>query len=321
MGEHIAKALVQTGKHTVTALTRYGSTNQTPSGVTAIPVDYNDEPTLIAALKGQQFLIITLAATAPVGVHSKIVRAAAKAGVPRIMPNIFGLDDANEALIRENPLSADVKGILADIEAAGCAWTSVVCSMWYEYSLVMGPLWFGFDFENKKLTLYDDGTTKINLTTWQQCARAVTALLSFKELPDDAHDESPTVSSWRNRPLVISSFLVSQRDMFDSWKRVSGDRDEDWTIEEEPSRERYRKGLEAMQSAQDPMAARMGAAMASFVRAFFPGGGGDYESSRGLDNATLGLPREDLDERTAVAKEMMEQGYASKVFAKATQGS
>jgi len=321
MGEHFANALVKTGKHTVTALTRQGSKNEIPSGVKAIPVDYNDESTVIAALKGQQFLIITLAATAPPDTHSKIVHAAAKAGVPHIMPNIFGLDDSNEALIKETPLSANAKSMLAEVEAAGCSWTSMVCSLWYEYSLAMGPMWFGFDFANKKLTLYDDGTTKVNLTTWEQCARAVAALLSLKELPEDANDKSPTVNTWRNKPLVVSSFLISQKDMFESWKRVSGDKDSDWTIEKEPSKERYQKGMEAMKSAQDPISARMGAAMASFVRGFLPNGGGDYESTRGLDNAKLGLPEEDLDERTAVAKEMVEQGYAAKAFAQITQGS
>ena len=321
MGEPIAKALVETGKHTVTALVRQGSKNEVPPGVKAALVDYNDETTIVAALKGQQFLIITLAVTAPPDTHSKIVQAAAKAGVPHIMPNVFGLDYSNEALMKESPLSADSTSIINEIEAVGCSWTTMICSMWYEYSLAMGPIWFGFDFPNKKLTLYDDGTTKINLTTWEQCARAVAALLSLKELPEDENDESPTVSSWRNKPLVVSSFLISQKDMFESWKRVSGDKDSDWKIEQESSKERYQKGIEAMQSAQDPLSARMGAATASFVRAFFPNGGGDYESTLGLDNAKLGLPKEDLDERTSVAKEMVEQGYAIKVFGKLSQGS
>ena len=321
MGEYIAKALVKTGKHTVTALTRQGSKNEVPSGIKAIPVDYNDESTVVAALKGQQFLVITLAVTAPSDIHSKILNAAAKAGIRHIMPNSFGFDHTNESLMEESPLSADPKSMLAEVEAAGCFWTSMICSMWYEYSLAMGSIWFGFDIANKKLTLYDDGTTKINVTTWEQCARAVSALLSLKELPEDANDKSLTVSAWRNKPLVVSSFLVSQKDMFESWKRVSGDKDSDWTIEKEPSKERYQRGIEAMKSAQDPLSARMGAATASFVRLFFPNGGGDYESTLGLDNAKLGLPKEDLDERTAVAKEMVEQGYAAKVFARLSQGS
>jgi len=280
-------------------------------------VDYNDESSLVSALKGQQILIITLSAFAPPDTHTKIVHAAAKAGVPRVMPNIFGYDDSNEALAKDNLVGADVKGTIADIESVGLSWTYLICSLWYEYSLAMGPIWFGFDFPNKKLTLYDDGTTKVNLTTWEQCGRAVAAFLSLKELPDDEHDTSPTVESWRNKPLVISSFLVSQLDMFESWKRVSGDKDSDWTIEKVPSKVRYQQGVEAMQSAQDPMSARMGAAMASFVRIFYPNGGGDYENSRGLDNDKLGLPKEDFDERTAVAKQMVEDGYAAKLFAKA----
>jgi hypothetical protein len=237
------------------------------------------------------------------------------------MPNIFGTDSSNEALIKEDPLSAGVQDILTEIEALGISWTSIICSLWYEYSLAMGPLWFGFDFANKKLTLYDDGTTKVNLTTWEQIGRAVASLLSLKELPEDKNDRNPTVDTWRNNPLVISSFLVSQIDMFESWKRISGDKDSDWIIEKEPSKERYQKGIDAMKSAQDPMSARMGAAMASFVRIFFPNGGGNYESTRGLDNEKLGLPREDLDERTSVAKEMVDDGYAAKLFAKLAQGA
>jgi hypothetical protein len=302
-------------------LTRQGSKNELPPGVKAVPVDYNDESSVIAALKGQQFLVITLSSFAPPDTHSKIVQAAAEAGVSRIMPNIFSTDNSNEALTSDNPLSPDIKGITADIEASGLSYTYLICSLWYEFSLAMGPLWFGFDFANKKLTLYDDGTTKVNLTTWEQCGRAVAELLSLKELPEDANDTSLTVDSWRNKLLVISSFLVSQLDMFESWKRITGDKDSDWIIKKVPSKERYQQGIEAMKTVQDLMSGRMGAAMASFVRIFYPNGGGDYESTRGLDNDKLDLPKEDFDERTAVAKQMVDDGYAAKLFAKAGGGS
>lgn len=60
--------------------------------------------------------------------------------------------------------------------------------------------------------------------------------------------------------------------------------------------------------------------MIFFVKGFFSNDEGDHESTRVLDNAKLELPQEDLDERTVFAKGMMEQGYAAKVFAKATSG-
>jgi len=37
---------------------------------------------------------------------------------------------------------------------------------------------------------------------------------------------------------------------------------------------------------------------------------GDYEHKHGSANALLGLPKEDLDERTKVAKEMIDSGYS-----------
>lgn len=47
-----------------------------------------------------------------------------------------------------------------------------------------------------------------------------------------------------------------------------------------------------MTRGSDPMAAQFGAAMASFVREFFPGGDGDFESIHGLHNNALGLLKE-----------------------------
>lgn len=306
-------------------MTRQGSKTQLPAGVKPVPVDYTDETALVAALRGQQFLIITLSVIAPPATHSALVQAAAKAGVPHIMPNIFGLDTANARLMAENPLAGDPAGTVASVAATGvCAWTTMTCSLWYEYSVAMGETWFGFDHATKTLTLYDDGNTRINVTTWVQCGRAVAALLSLPALPADAADTATlTVSRWRNRPLVVSSFLLSQRDMFASWKRVSGDADADWTVVHEPSKARYERGLDMMNNAgpANPWAARMGAATASFARTFYPDGGGDYENTaRGLDNAVLGLPQEDLDECTRVAMEMVEEGYAAKLFARAMAG-
>jgi len=49
----------------------------------------------------------------------------------------------------------------------------------------------------------------------------------LKELPDDESDTSLTLSRWMNKPLYISSFLISQRDMLDSVNRVMGTTEKD----------------------------------------------------------------------------------------------
>lgn len=247
-----------------------------------------------------------MSVAAPPETHSKLVQAAAKASIPYVMPNCYGTDIANDHLSKESLIGDAIRAGCAEIEATGVSsYIALVCSFWYEFSLAMGPEWFGFNFKEKKLTYYDDGNTKINATTWEQCGRAVAALLSLKELPEDENDQGPTVSSWCNKPLYISSFLLCQKDMFESWKRVTGDKDEDWTIDNEPSHERYKRGLERFQTGD-----RKGFALAMFSRMFYPNGDGNYEDKHGLANSSLGLPKEDLDERTKVAKEMIDSGYS-----------
>lgn len=87
-----------------------------------VSVDYSNESSVMAALKDQQLLIITLPATATSNIHSKNVQAVAKAGEPHIMPNVFSLDDSNEDFSKGKPVvNSDYKSMLAEIEAVGCS--------------------------------------------------------------------------------------------------------------------------------------------------------------------------------------------------------
>ncbi|KAK9234763.1 hypothetical protein V1525DRAFT_391124 [Lipomyces kononenkoae] len=171
----------QNGKHTVTALTRAGGQSKLPEGLQPVYVNYDDEVSLVSALEGQEFLIITLSVMAPPDTQSKLVQAAATGGIKYVMPNTSG------------------------------------------------------------------------------------------------------VSTWLNKPAFISSFLLSQKDIFESWKRVTGDKEDDWTIE--------------------------GFVQALYSRVFFPNGDGDFEHKYGLANSILGLLTEDLDEQTKNAKDMVDRGY------------
>jgi hypothetical protein len=128
IGKHLAEALLKTGKHTVTALTREGSKSELPSGVKVARVNYDDEASLVSALKGQQFLAITLVATGPPDTHSKIVAAAAKAGIPYVMPNNYGADIGNRKLCEENLTGLGCLARCDEIEKTGVSsYISMVC--------------------------------------------------------------------------------------------------------------------------------------------------------------------------------------------------
>ncbi|EAW09062.1 uncharacterized protein ACLA_078100 [Aspergillus clavatus NRRL 1] len=305
VGRHLTEQLVLHGKHVVTAITRPGSNKTMPEGVRVARVDYtsdddDDEKALVDVLRGQQVLLITMSNMAPPDTMLKLIRAAATAGVPYIEPNWYGHDAANNALCDESMISGKRDRVLAEIQRLGVSsYLLLVCNFWYEWSLGGGPNRFGFDFVHRTVTVFDEGTEPINTTTWPQCGRAVARLLSLKHLPDDENDRAPTLSRFRDGLVYVSSFRLTQREMFESVKRVTKTTDADWTILQASSRERYQKGREGRQLQDWSLYTRM-----LYSRMFFPNGGGDYESQRGLDNEALGLPVEDLDEATAEAIRM-----------------
>jgi hypothetical protein len=304
IGEHLAKALKMTGKHSVTAITRPNSTSKLPEGVKVIHVDYSgyDDTALVEVLQGQQVLLITMSVTAPRGTINKLVRAAAKAGVPYVLPNWFGHDNTNDSLCDDSMLSANRDSIIAEFEALDTSsYIFLVCNFWYEFSLGGGPDRFGFDFKNRSFIQFDETDVIFNTTTWPQCGRAIARLLSLKELPHDEHDTSPTLSQFANNSVYISSFRLSQRDMWESVKRVTGTDDADWTISRESAIERWKESRVAVEKGDFASFPRM-----LYSRMFFPTADGDLQSRHELHNDLLGLPGEDLDDYTAIAIRMGE---------------
>ncbi|KIW93795.1 uncharacterized protein Z519_05110 [Cladophialophora bantiana CBS 173.52] len=278
IGKRMTKALLKTGRHKVTALTRPESTTKPAEGLVVKKVDYNDHAALVEVLKGQDVLIITMAVMAP---------------KEPAMPNEYGIDKTNASLAKDVLIAGPLIKTCEYIESRGLFWVGLTCGLWYEFSLAGEDCRYGFDFTTKTVTFFDEGTTKINTSTWDQCGRAVASLFSLKVLPEDAHNTSPSLSQFRNKPSYISSFLLSQRDMLASVLRVTGARDGDWTIKHGNAQERYRKAVENMQKGDMSGFVRL-----RYTRVFYRDGGGDYESARVTANALLGLAEEDLDEAT-----------------------
>ena len=97
----MTEALLKTGKHTITAITRAESENKLPEGVFTKKVNYNDSETLVEALRGQDALVITLSGRTPKETEIQLIDAAGKAGVAWILPNEWSPDTANEALVKD----------------------------------------------------------------------------------------------------------------------------------------------------------------------------------------------------------------------------
>ncbi|RAK99964.1 aromatic alcohol reductase [Aspergillus ibericus CBS 121593] len=300
IGTHITTALLATGLHTITALTRPTSTTKLPPGIHIAPVDYTDESTLIAALQGHQFLIITLAPTAPRDTHSKLVHAAAKAGIPYIMPNSYAGDIDNVKLNEDTLLGPVAQAQRAEIEALGMQWVALCCGFWYEYSLAGGETRFGFDFARRRVTMYDEGRSVISTTTLKQVGRAVARVLSLKVLPEDEFDGGLALEGFLGKGVYVRSFVLTQRDMFESVLRVSGTRESEWVVVKEESKMRYRDGLALVKRGN-----MAGFSKLLYARAFWPEDSADLSGK--AQNEVLGLPEEELDEATRAGIELVEE--------------
>lgn len=299
VGSHITKALLAKGQFNITAVSRTESTAKFEEGVKTVHVDYEKPETIVEAFKGQDVLIVTLNVTAPRDTQAKLIKAAAEAGVPWIMPNEFGNRVSTGAIA--DIFGSDMTHDRQLIEKLGVSsWIGFTTGFWYEHS-VSSPGFFGFKTKQREVVFFDEGTERLHTSTWPQVGRGVAALLS---LPVTSSDKSPSINDYKNTEIFISSFTVNQRDMFESLKRVTGTSDSDWTISSVSSKERFDEGKKRMMTGD-----REGFGQALYTRFFFPG---EFEKSGPLANELLGLPKEDLDEGSKAALALGETGYWTK---------
>lgn len=215
------------------------------------------------------------------------------------MPNSYGGDIENVKFGEETLLGPVARANREEIERLGMKWITMCCGFWYDYSLAGGEARFGFDFEKRAVTLYDDGHTKNSTSSLAQVGRAVAKVLSLKELPDDEEDTSLTLSGFLDKAVYITSFVVSQNDIFDSVKRVTGTTDADWTVIHEASKKRYEQGLAQVRGGD-----MRGFSKMLYARAFYPEDPSDVSAK--AQNVLLELPEESLDAATRDGVELVE---------------
>jgi hypothetical protein len=244
-------------------------------------------------LRGHDALIITLAVTVPQEVESRLVQAAAAADVPWILPNDWGSDTTNEGILQDIPRFRRIPAIREEIQKLEkTAFISVSTGLWYEWSLSL-PSGFGFDFKQKKVTFYDDGETKMSVSTWPQVGRAVARLLSLPIEPENGN-QVHYLKRFRNKVVYTGSFTVNQRDMFASVLRVTRDKVEDWSVAYEGSKERVERS--AKEAAEGDWSALV---RGPYARHFYPEEEvGNTEKTKGWINDVLGISKELLDPAT-----------------------
>ena len=292
----MVEALLKTGIHTVSAITRSDSKSTFPDGVQVKKVDYSDHSSIVEALRGQDALIITMGVMAPKDQESKLIAAAAEAKVPWVFPNEWGFDSDDTEACNDTFQGGAKEKIRALVEELGqSSWIALSTGFWYEWSLAM-PSAYGFDFKSRAVTLYDDGETLISTSTWPQVGRAVASLLSLKIHKDEDNENIPYLDSFKNSHIFTNSFTISQKDILESVMRVTQTSLDDWKVTMEPSSSRYAMGVEEMKTGN-----HAGFAKLLYARVLYPNRSANFEKTKGVQNKVLGLPKEDIDQATKAA--------------------
>ncbi|KAJ5493404.1 hypothetical protein N7539_002150 [Penicillium diatomitis] len=292
-GQYMTQAILDAGKHTLTALTRAESEAQIPSGVIRKVIDYNKAETITEALRGQDALIITLPGLVPFETEVALMKGANEAGVRWIL-NDWGVDSVNEKLVEDVSAfekKVNVRKVFQELD--DCNYISLSTGFWYEWSL-SSAMAFGIDLLNHSATLFDEGETRITVSTWPQVGRAVAGILS---LPINAEGSGSCLEDLKNKVLYLRSFTVNQQEMLESACRVTGTKREDWKITREPSSKRYEESKRQMQEGNFEGFVKM-----MYTRVFYPDGCGNVDH-KGTVNKLLALPEEDLDAATMAALE------------------
>lgn len=215
LGSQILDALVNEGSFNVTLLQRASSKSKPAHAdkirVLTISEDLIHEE-LTDRLRGQDALIVCYRAQ-DANAQIKFGKAAAEAGVKRLIPADFGSCDSNgkreRELVKLFERKVQVRQSLQELaqQNENFTWTSLVNGHFFDWGLRENFL--HFNMQTKKADIIDDGNTKSSQATLPQIAKATVRIL---QRPEET----------KNKMLFIQSFCVSQNEVLASLEKAMG---------------------------------------------------------------------------------------------------
>lgn len=280
LGAPVLKAL-KGSEFNIFVLNRQTSKSVYPrTQVITIPDDLNvDDVAQALQEKEIHALIITIAGS-HVESQKKLIDAAFKGGVKRVMPAEFGsCDSADDKTNEILPLmkgKKDVRDYLMQVQerdrqgADKLTWTSLVTGHFFDYGLTCGLL--KFDVKGRKAYILDGGNIKFSGSNLDFIGKAVIGIL-----------EKPKETA--NKLLYVHSNYVTQLELLDALEKATGDKFEriDQSSEEELSIVRP-KMLNGDGEAREEVVAVWGVVAS------------DWKDKENFANTLLGLKEDDLEE-------------------------
>ncbi|KAK3178429.1 hypothetical protein OEA41_000564 [Lepraria neglecta] len=141
--------------------------------------------------------------------HKKIIDAAIKAGVKRLILSDFGTNVPELQTTEPVPIyqgKVKIREYMERREDAGLTWTGVVVRAFFD--------WFAFQVAVVATTIFDSSDTLTNFTLLSTVGKATSAIL-----------EKPAETA--NRYVFINSFRTTQNHVLATLKKATG---EEWKM-------------------------------------------------------------------------------------------
>jgi uncharacterized protein YbjT (DUF2867 family) len=208
LGAPILKALIDSGKFTVTVVSRTGSKSTFPSGVKVVYADYASVSSLTAAFQGQDAVVSAVGTDGLLG-QSLLFDAAVAAGVKRFLPSEFGSDISVPA-VATLPVFGYKVATRKHIEAAvaggaDITYTYVINGGFLDWGLQVG---FLLATSAGKPTIYNDGNAVFSSTELSTVGSTVVGVLSHL-------DET------KNRSVYVEDIQITQNQLLAIAKKAA----------------------------------------------------------------------------------------------------
>ncbi|KAF4463375.1 NAD(P)-binding domain-containing [Fusarium albosuccineum] len=285
LGAPMLATLLANGAHTITAVKRPESTSSFSSEVIVKAGNLEDEAFLTEVFKGQDAVILAPPLSHVISIQDPAVRAAAKAGVPYVIPAEYGPSPFATELIQENGLLQAKQQIRDLIDELGVSsWISITVGAWLDVNLSNG-LW-RIDAKARKASMYRGADGRVSTSSVAHAGQAVAAVLSLPEAD---------LARYKKQAVYTPSFHITHREMLDAVQRATKTTGADWDIT-------YRDANEALKEYNEAIG--QGDVFSSYHKFILThlveGKGADFEDKVDLEVLkkleALGLQKENLEE-------------------------
>ncbi|KAK6841522.1 hypothetical protein PG987_002382 [Apiospora arundinis] len=273
----------------VKVLTRQSSNHKFPSSVEVAPVSYDSLDSLVAALKGQDAVVSTLASLA-LEKQILLAEAASKAGVKRFIPSEFGSNSVHEKTSKLPPFRSKVavqdalkREAVKAGSGDGMSYTLVVNGPFLDWAVRIG--WLA-NLKTREIDLWDGGDRVFSTTTLASVGKAVAGVLKHP-------------AETQNRVVYVQDAAISARDLARYVKKATGGDGAAWK-ENQPSIDELLNAGWAELKKENPNPDKF---VMNFITAAVHGEGYGAHFEK-TDNELLGLKEMNEDEIVATLKKL-----------------